>query len=144
MPPLDPSPYVVLGLPPDATVKDVNAAVARAVRAGRFTRQQINAAAVLLRNPARRLEADVRRHLPRPPAADVTAELAEAAREPLLPTPVPGQLPDPGTLVVLRHAETAADWEDPPALDTSAQRPDTPEEFRPDPALLLPPLPLPE
>ncbi len=144
MPPLDPSPYLVLDLPPDATVKDVNVAVGRAVRAGKYTRQQINAAAALLRNPARRLEADVQRHLPRPASTDIGGHVAAAAREPLLPDAVPGHLPDPATLVVLRHAETTADWADPPAPDESAQRPYVPEQFRPDPARLLPPVPLPD
>ncbi|UGQ13226.1 hypothetical protein LO772_06305 [Yinghuangia sp. ASG 101] len=144
MPPLDPSPYVVLDLPPDATVKDVNVAVGRAVRAGRYTRQQINAAAALLRNPARRLEADVQRHLPRPAPADVRDELAAAAREPLLPAPAPGRLPDPASLVVLRDAETAADRADPPEPEGGARRPYVPERFRPDAARLLPPVPLPD
>lgn len=144
MPPLDPSPYLVLGLPPDATVKDVNVAVGRAVRAGRFTRQQINAAAALLRNPARRLEADVQRHLPRPAPADIGDELAAAAREPLLPVPVPGHLPDPATLVVLRRAETAADRADPPDTTGGRQRPHVPEKFLPNAARLLPPVPLPD
>lgn len=144
MPPLDPSPYLVLDLPADATVKDVNVAVGRAVRAGKYTRQQINAAAAQLRNPARRLEADVQRHLPRAAPADVGRELAEAAREPLLPAAEPGFLPDPATLVVLRHADATADWADPPAPDGDAQHPYVPERFRPDAARLLPPVPLPD
>lgn len=139
MPLHEPSPYVVLGLARDAGVREINMAVGPAVRAGRFTRQQINEAAALLRNPARRLELDVQQPLPPDPVAEVAAVLGPVAEEPL---PLPER--DPLTaraLLAVHRGEIRAEFADPPAAP--AHLPKDPKRFLPDSASLLPPIEVP-
>lgn len=138
MPLHEPSPYVVLGVSRDAGVREINMAVGPAVRAGRFTRQQINEAAALLRNPARRLELDVQQPQPPDPVAEVAALLAPVLDEPL-PLPEHAALTARDLLAVHR-SELEAEFETPP--DPPAQPPPDPARFVPD-SSLLPPIEVP-
>ncbi|MFJ6379411.1 hypothetical protein ACIQI7_05290 [Kitasatospora sp. NPDC092039] len=111
MPLHEPSPYEVLGIPLTAGVREINLAVGPAMRAGRYSRQQIQEAAALLRNPDRRLEADLQQPLPPEPVDQAAELLAPALAEPLLVIERP-PLP-PTALAVLHRAELAADFAEP-------------------------------
>ncbi|MFF4379894.1 hypothetical protein [Kitasatospora sp. NPDC001547] len=111
MPLHEPSPYEVLGIPLTAGVREINLAVGPAMRAGRYSRQQIQEAAALLRNPDRRLEADLQQPLPPEPVDRAAELLAPALAEPLLVIERP-PLP-PTALAVLHRAELAADFAEP-------------------------------
>ncbi|MBD0672915.1 hypothetical protein [Streptomyces sp. CBMA156] len=111
MPLHEPSPYEVLGIPLTAGVREINLAVGPAMRAGRYSRQQIQEAAALLRNPDRRLEADLQQPLPPEPVDQAAELLAPALAEPLLVIERP-PLP-PAELSALHRAELAADFAEP-------------------------------
>ncbi|MFJ6623346.1 hypothetical protein ACIQOW_37995 [Kitasatospora sp. NPDC091335] len=111
MPLHEPSPYEVLGIPLTAGVREINLAVGPAMRAGRYSRQQIQEAAALLRNPDRRLEADLQQPLPPEPVDQAAELLAPALAEPLLVIERP-PLP-PADLSALHRAELAADFAEP-------------------------------
>ncbi|MFI2608879.1 hypothetical protein [Kitasatospora sp. NPDC018619] len=111
MPLHEPSPYEVLGVALTVGVREINLAVGPAMKAGRYTRQQIQEAAALLRNPDRRLEADLQRPLPPEPADRAGDLLAPALAEPLLLVERP-PLP-PAALLALHRAELAADFAEP-------------------------------
>ncbi|KJS62976.1 hypothetical protein [Streptomyces rubellomurinus] len=112
MPLHEPSPYEVLGIPLTAGVREINAAVGRATKAGRYTRQQVQEAAALLRAPDRRLEADLQQPLPPEPVDQAAELLAPALAEPLLTIERPAQ-PPAAALLALHRAELAADFADP-------------------------------
>ncbi|RKT19062.1 hypothetical protein BX285_3507 [Streptomyces sp. 1114.5] len=112
MPLHEPSPYEVLGIPLTAGVREINLAVGTATRAGRYTRQQVQEAAALLRNPDRRLEADLQQPLPPEPVDQAADLLAPALAEPLLVIERP-PLPPASALPALHRAELAADYADP-------------------------------
>ncbi|MFD8756728.1 hypothetical protein ACFV0O_37995 [Kitasatospora sp. NPDC059577] len=112
MPLPEPSPYEVLGIPLTAGVREINLAVGPAMRAGRHTRQQIQEAAALLRNPDRRLESDLQQPLPPEPVDQAAELLAPALAEPLLVIERP-PLPPVPALLVLHRAELAADFAEP-------------------------------
>jgi curved DNA-binding protein CbpA len=111
MPLHDPSPYEVLGIPPTAGVREINVAVGPATRAARFTRQQIQEAAALLRNPDRRLELDLQQPLPPGPADGTLDLLAPMLERPLLVIDRP-PLPSASSLLTLRRADLEADFAD--------------------------------
>ena len=137
MPLHEPSPYEVLAVAGDAGMREINLAVGPAVRAGRFTRQQINEAAALLRNPARRLEIDVQRLLPPDPVDSVAGLLAPVLDE---PSPLPAR--DPLTardLLAVHRAELEAEHTAPPP---GPGLPPTPARFTPE-LSLLPPIEVP-
>ncbi|MGW1177987.1 hypothetical protein ACWD4P_30215 [Kitasatospora sp. NPDC002543] len=113
MPLHEPSPYEVLGIPLTAGVREINLAVGPAMRAGRYSRQQIQEAAALLRNPDRRLEADLQQPLPPEPVDQAAGLLAAALAEPLLVIERP-PLPPAAALPALHRAELAADFAEPP------------------------------
>ena len=138
MPLHEPSPYQVLGVARDAGVREINLAVAPAVRAGRFNRQQINEAAALLRNPARRLELDVQQVLPPDPVDAVGALLAPVLEQPPpLPDRPPLTAPD---LLAVHRGEFEAEYAAPPP--PPAQAPPVPGRFTPG-LSLLPPIEVP-
>ncbi|MEU9078800.1 hypothetical protein ACFYUY_10845 [Kitasatospora sp. NPDC004745] len=112
MPLHEPSPYEVLGVALTAGVREINLAVGPAMKAGRFTRQQIQDAAALLRHPDRRLEADLQRPLPPEPVDQAAGLLAPALAEPLLVVERPA-LPPAASLLALHRAELAADFTEP-------------------------------
>ncbi|MFJ7911798.1 hypothetical protein [Kitasatospora sp. NPDC096204] len=112
MPLHEPSPYEVLGIPLTAGVREINLAVGPAMRAGRYSRQQIQEAAALLRNPDRRLEADIQQPLPPEPVDQAAELLAPALAEPLLVIERE-PLPPVATLPALHRAELAADFAEP-------------------------------
>ncbi|MFF3003545.1 hypothetical protein ACFVTF_12115 [Kitasatospora sp. NPDC057940] len=112
MPLHEPSPYEVLGVALTAGVREINLAVGPAMKAGRYTRQQIQDAAALLRNPDRRLELDLQRPLPPEPVDQAAELLAPALAEPLLVVERP-PLPPAAALLVLHRAEAAADFAEP-------------------------------
>ncbi|MDH6707290.1 hypothetical protein P3T27_004027 [Kitasatospora sp. MAA19] len=112
MPLHEPSPYEVLGVALTAGVREINLAVGPAMRAGRYTRQQIQDAAALLRNPDRRLESDLQRPLPPEPVDQAADLLAPALAEPLLVIERP-PLPPAASLLALHRAESAADFAEP-------------------------------
>lgn len=134
MPLQEPSPYVVLGVAGNAGVREINTAVGPAIRAGRFTRQQINEAAALLRNPARRLELDVQQPLPPDPVEEVAGLLASVLAEPL---PLPERPPlGARDLLAVHRGELEAEFAPPPP--PPAGPPPAPARFAPDSALLPP------
>ena len=108
MPLHEPSPYEVLGIPLTAGVREINLSVGKALKAGRYSRQQIQDAAALLRNPDRRLEVDLQQPLPPEPVDQAADLLAPALAEPLLVIDRPG-LPPAAALLALHRAEAAAD-----------------------------------
>ncbi|MFE6052937.1 hypothetical protein ACFQ6N_19445 [Kitasatospora sp. NPDC056446] len=112
MPLPEPSPYEVLGIPLTAGVREINLAVGPATRAGRYTRQQIQEAAALLRNPDRRLESDLQQPLPPEPVGQAAELLAPALAEPLLVIERP-PLPYAPAVLALHRAELAADFAEP-------------------------------
>ncbi|MFD8706625.1 hypothetical protein ACFV1W_29150 [Kitasatospora sp. NPDC059648] len=112
MPLHEPSPYEVLGIPLTAGVREINLSVGKALKAGRYSRQQIQDAAALLRNPDRRLEVDLQQPLPPEPVDQAADLLAPALAEPLLVIERPGLPPAPA-LLALHRAEAAADFAEP-------------------------------
>ncbi|MFF7635498.1 hypothetical protein ACFZB9_20425 [Kitasatospora sp. NPDC008050] len=141
MPLHEPSPYEVLGVPLSAGVREINLAVGPAVKRGRYSRQQIQEAAALLRNPDRRLELDVQQLLPPDPVSGVAELLAPALAEPLLVIDRP-PLPPAETLLVLHRAELTADFADPPPAGVDPEPP-VPARFAAD-LSVLPPIEIPE
>ncbi|MFJ9694969.1 hypothetical protein [Kitasatospora sp. NPDC101183] len=118
MPLHEPSPYEILGIPLTAGVREINLAVGPAIKAARHTRQQIQEAAALLRNPDRRLELDLQQPLPPEPVDRAAELLAPALAEPLLTIDRP-PLPPASALLALHRGELAADFVEltPPAAD---------------------------
>ncbi|MFH8385077.1 hypothetical protein ACH4E7_29735 [Kitasatospora sp. NPDC018058] len=112
MPLHEPSPYEVLGIPLTAGVREINLSVGKALKEGRFTRQQIQDAAALLRNPDRRLEVDLQQPFPPEPVDRAAELLAPALVEPLLVIERP-PLPPAPALLALHRAELAADFAEP-------------------------------
>ncbi|MFI6156886.1 hypothetical protein ACIBCA_29860 [Kitasatospora sp. NPDC051170] len=112
MPLYEPSPYEILGIPLTAGVREINLAVGPAIKAARHTRQQIQEAAALLRNPDKRLEVDLQQPLPPEPVDQAAELLAPALAEPLLTVERPAQPPAPA-LLALHRAELAADFAEP-------------------------------
>ncbi|WP_031078629.1 hypothetical protein [Streptomyces sp. NRRL WC-3742] len=112
MPLHEPSPYEILGIPLTAGVREINLAVGPAIKAARHTRQQIQEAAALLRNPDKRLEVDLQQPLPPEPVDQAAELLAPALAEPLLVVERPAQPPAPA-LLALHRAELAADFAEP-------------------------------
>ncbi|MFJ8477952.1 hypothetical protein [Kitasatospora sp. NPDC094011] len=112
MPLHEPSPYEVLGIPLTAGTREINAAFAKALKAGRYNRQLVQDAAALLRNPDRRLEVDLQLPLPPEPVDRAAELLAPALAEPLLVIERPGP-PTAPALLALHRAEAAADFADP-------------------------------
>ncbi|WP_371501211.1 hypothetical protein OG871_30495 [Kitasatospora sp. NBC_00374] len=141
MPLHEPSPYEVLGIPLTAGVREINLAVGPAMRAGRHSRQQIQEAAALLRNPDRRLELDVQQQLPPDPVEGVAELLAPALAEPLLVVG-PSEPPSAERLLVLHRGELAADFADPAPAGVDPEPP-VPERFAAD-LSVLPPIEIPE
>ncbi|WP_327675599.1 hypothetical protein [Kitasatospora sp. NBC_00458] len=141
MPLHEPSPYEVLGIPLSAGVREINLAVGPAMRAGRFTRQQIQEAAALLRNPDRRLEADLQQPLPPEPVDQVAGLLAPALAEPLLVIDRP-PLPSAAELLVLHGGELAADFAEPVPAGVDPE-PAVPARFAAD-LSVLPQIEIPE
>jgi hypothetical protein len=115
MPLYEPPPYEVLGVPPTAGVREINVAVGPAMKAGRYTRQEIQEAAALLRNPERRLEADLQTPLPSTSAGSVLDILAPVLEEPLLVIER-APLPSPSALLTVRREELEADFEELPPI----------------------------
>ncbi|WP_405010548.1 hypothetical protein [Kitasatospora sp. NBC_01539] len=140
MPLHDPSPYEVLGLPPTAGVREINLAVGQAMRLGRFSRQQIQESAALLRSPERRLEVDVQQLLPPDPVDGAADLLAPALAEPLLGGERPP--PAPADLLVLRRGDLEADFTEPAPI-AAAPEPPVPVRFAAD-LSVLPPIEIPE
>ncbi|WP_431676058.1 hypothetical protein [Kitasatospora sp. KL5] len=139
MPLHEPSPYEVLGLPPTAGVREINLAVGPAMRQGRHTRQQIQDAAALLRNPDRRLELDIQQLLPPEPVDGVAELLHPVLEEPLLVVERPPV--SPAALLVVRREELAADFAEPAPASTA--EPPVPAQFAAD-LSVLPPIDIPE
>ncbi|MCU7826403.1 J domain-containing protein [Kitasatospora sp. DSM 101779] len=140
MPLHEPSPYEVLGLPPTAGVREINLAVGPAMRQGRHSRQQIQDAAALLRNPDRRLELDIQQLLPPEPVDGVAELLGPVLEEPLLVVERPPLTP--ADLLVVRREELAADFAEPAPASTAAEPP-VPAQFAAD-LSVLPPIEIPE
>ncbi|GAA0436196.1 hypothetical protein Acor_55140 [Acrocarpospora corrugata] len=115
MPLPDSSPYEILGLSASASAGDVKRAYQRAAREKRHPQQLLTHAFNELRNPRRRLEADVLSH----DSAEVVDELRRTladlpeggflAAEPVAPYPM-------SSLVVLRMEQIRADWLEAPPL----------------------------
>jgi hypothetical protein len=142
MPLHEPSPYEVLGIPPTAGVREINLAVGPAMRQGRHTRQQIQDAAALLRNPDRRLELDIQQVLPPEPVDGVAELLAPVLDVPLLVVDRPPV--SPAALLVVRREELAADFAEPaPATAAATAEPPVPARFAAD-LSVLPPIEIPE
>ncbi|PBC70303.1 hypothetical protein BX265_7708 [Streptomyces sp. TLI_235] len=140
MPLHEPSPYEVLGVPPTAGVREINLAVGQAMRQGRHTRQQIQDAAALLRNPDRRLELDIQQLLPPEPVDGVAELLRPVLEEPLLVVERPPVTP--AALLVVRREELTADFGEPAPVSTAAEPP-VPAQFAAD-LSVLPPIEIPE
>ncbi|MGW2253418.1 hypothetical protein ACWCXH_24950 [Kitasatospora sp. NPDC001660] len=134
MPLLEPSPYEVLGVPPTASAREILLAVGPAMRAARYTRQQIQEAAALLRNPDQRLELDLEQPLPPEPVDRAAGLLAPALADPLLVVERP-QLPPPASFLVLHRAELAADFAEPAPAGTGPEPP-VPARFAADLSVL--------
>lgn len=141
MPLHEPSPYEVLEVPPTAGIREINLAVGRAMRRGRFGRQQVQEAAALLRNPEKRLEIDLQQALPADPVDGVAELLAPALDEPLLPAARPA--PTAEQLLVLHRTELTADFAEPAAEPAAVPEPPVPARFAAD-LSVLPPIEIPE
>jgi len=138
MPLQEPSPYEVLGVARDAGPEQIDAASITAVRAGRFTIEEVDAAATLLRDPARRLELDVQHLLPPEPVDEAGRLLAPVLTEPL---PFPERAPlAPRDLLAVHRGEIEAEFAEPPP--PPAGFPGVPERFAVD-LSVLPPIDLP-
>lgn len=134
MPLSEPSPYEVLGLPRDADAAAVDDAVDAALAGDRLTPEQVEAAAAVLRDPARRLELDVQHLLPPEPVDEAAVLLA-----PVLDAQLP--FPDRAAwsareLTAVHRRELEADYAPLPA--PPAGFPGVPERFGAD-ASVLPP-----
>ncbi|WP_030273876.1 hypothetical protein [Streptomyces sp. NRRL B-24484] len=140
MPLHEPSPYEVLGIPPTAGVREINLAVGPAMRQGRHTRQEIQDAAALLRNPDRRLELDIQQLLPPDPVDGVAELLHPVLEEPLLVVDRPPATP--AALLVVRREELTVDFAEPAPASTAAEPP-VPARFAAD-LSVLPPIEIPE
>ena len=138
MPVQEPSPYEVLGIARDAGDEDIDRAVGAALREERATEAEIDAAATLLRSPARRLELDVLQLLPPEPVDEAARLLAPVLDEPL---PYPERAPlVAGDLLAVHRGEVEADFAEPAA--PPAGFPGVPERFAVD-LSVLPPIELP-
>ena len=138
MPVQEPSPYEVLGIARDAGDAEIDRAVGAALREGRVPEAEIDAAATLLRNPARRLELDVLRLLPPEPVDEAARLLAPVLRDPL---PFPERAPlVAGDLLAVHRGEVEAEFAEPSA--PPAGFPGVPDRFAPDTSV-LPPIELP-
>ena len=138
MPLQEPSPYAVLGIGRDAGDDEIDRAVGAALRIGRVPPEEVDAAADLLRDPARRLELDAQHLLPPEPVDEADRLLA-----PLLDAPLP--FPErpalaPGDLLAVHRAEVEAEFAEPPA--PPAGFPGVPDRFTVDMSV-LPPIELP-
>jgi hypothetical protein len=134
MPLFDPSPYEVLGVARDAADADLDAAVEAADAGGRFTPEQVRAAAEVLRDPVRRLELDVQHLLPPEPVDEAAVLLAPVLEARL---PFPDRPPvSVGDLTAVHRRELAAEFAEPPP--PPAGFPAVPERFQAD-ASVLPP-----
>lgn len=138
MPLQEPSPYEVLGLARDADAQEIDAASITAVRAGRFTIEEVDAAAELLRDPVRRLELDAQHLLPPEPVDEAGRLLAPVLSQPL---PFPERAPlAAGDLLAVHRGELTAEFAAP--APPPAGFPGVPERFAVD-LSLLPPIELP-
>ena len=138
MPLQEPTPYEVLGIGRDADDDEIDRAVGAALREERLTPREIDAAADLLRNPARRLELDAQHLLPPEPVDE-----AERLLLPLLEAPLPFPERAPlaaGDLLAVHRGEVEAQFAPPPA--PPAGFPGVPERFAADMSV-LPPIELP-
>ena len=138
MPVQEPSPYEVLGVARDADDAEIDRALDTALGDARWPAEQVRSAAGVLRDPARRLELDVR-DLPAPEPVDEAGRLlAPVAARPL---PFPPRAPlEPRDLLAVHRAELEAEYAEPPA--PPAGFPGVPERFTAD-ASVLPPIELP-
>ena len=129
MPLSEPSPYEVLGVPPTADLREIRLA-ARSVRhTGRYTRQQIQEAAALLRNADTRLETDLHHPLPPDIAEHALELLAPIVEEPLSP-PDGVSVPPVADLVTLRRVDVEAEFAEPPAIGIGVgEEPEIPARF---------------
>ncbi|MFJ2576867.1 hypothetical protein [Kitasatospora aureofaciens] len=141
MPLHEPSPYEVLGVPPTAGVREINLAVGPAMRAARYTRQQIQDAAALLRNPDKRLESDLQQPLPPEPVDQAVGLLAPVLADPLLVVDRP-QLPPAASFLAVHRAELAADFAEPAPAGADPEPP-VPARFAAD-LSVLPQIEVPE
>jgi hypothetical protein len=134
MPLSDPSPYEVLDLPRDADASRVDAAVEAARETAQYSDAQIDAAAAVLRDPARRLELDVQHLLPPEPVDEAGVLLAPVldAQLPFPARPVWG----PRELTAVHRRELEADHAQLPA--PPAGFPGVPERFAADTSVLPP------
>lgn len=134
MPLWEPSPYEVLGLARDAGPDGLDDAVEAATEVGRFTPEQVQAAAEALRDPARRLELDVQQLLP-PEPVDEAAVLLAPVLDAQLPFP---ERPEWAArdLTALHRRELEADFAEPPPPPTGF--PGVPERFQADLSVLPP------
>jgi len=138
MPLQEPSPYEVLGIGRDADGDEIDRAVGAALREERMPPGDVDAAADLLRNPARRLELDAQHLLPPEPVDEAERLLAPLLDEPL---PFPERAPlAPGDLLAVHRGEVEAEFAPPPA--PPAGFPGVPERFAADMSV-LPPIELP-
>jgi hypothetical protein len=138
MPLQEPSPYEVLGIARDAADEEIDRAVGAALREERVPIDEVDAAAALLRNPARRLEADAQYLLPPEPVDEAGRLLAPLLDEPL---PFPERAPIASRdLLAVHRAEVEAEFARPPA--PPAGFPGVPERFGAD-LSVLPPIELP-
>ena len=138
MPLQEPSPYEVLGIARDAGDEEIDRAVGAALRVGEVPAETVDAAAELLRNPARRLELDAQHLLPPEPVDEAGRLLAPLPEEPL---PFPPRAPlAPGDLLAVHRGEVEAQFAEPPA--PPAGFPGVPERFAAD-LSVLPPIELP-
>ena len=134
----EPSPYEVLGVARDADDAQIDRAADEALGDARWSVEQVRSAAQVLRDPARRLESDVR-ELPAPEPVDEAGLLLDpvAAR----PLPFPPRAPlDARDLRAVHRGELEAEHAEPPA--PPAGFPGVPERFTAD-ASVLPPIELP-
>jgi hypothetical protein len=138
MPLQEPSPYDVLGIVREADDDEIDRAVGAALREGRGEPEEIDAAAALLRDPARRLELDAQHLLPPEPVDEAGRLLAPLLDEPL---PFPPRAPiGPADLLAVHRGELEAEFAPPPA--PPAGHPGTPDRFAAD-LSVLPPIELP-
>ncbi|MFD8080416.1 hypothetical protein ACFV4F_01780 [Kitasatospora sp. NPDC059722] len=141
MPLEEPSPYEILGVPPTASAREILLAVGPATKSGRHTRQQVQEAAALLRNPDKRLELDLQQPLPPEPVDRAAGLLAPALADPLLVVERP-QPPPAASFLALHRAELAADFAE-PAPPGTAPEPPVPARFAAD-LSVLPQIEVPE
>jgi hypothetical protein len=121
-----PSAYDILDVSVNASLAEIDAAMARAVRGGRFTRQEVMQAYQDLRSERRRAEQDLFIVTALPPTADLAAALlAGASLERISPPP---GLPITAALLSIaaepnervRFPPSAGELPEPPPLDLHA------------------------